>query len=140
MERLEAAADLQAVHQRHRIVDDHDVRPRLQCQLDSLLAVGRLSADDPVRMRLNDCSESRTHDFMIIRNYDALHGVVPMFRPSTCRAISDKKTALACSLSFKGLSDKTRRLAGGCTEGIQSSAVGLHVAHSALALPKEEPT
>jgi hypothetical protein len=35
---------------------------------------------------------------MIIRNQDAFHGVIPVFRPATCRAISARKNRVSILL------------------------------------------
>jgi hypothetical protein len=88
MERPEAATDLQSVHDGHGIVDDHNVRPGFQGQRDGLLTIGRFSAYDPVGARFNDRAKPGTHDFMIIRNHDPFHGVVPV-----CRQRPSKRSA-----------------------------------------------
>ena len=71
--RFDPATNLQAVHDRHRVIDDGDIRFQLRHQFESFPAVGRFSADNPVGARLDNRAKPGPHNFMIVRNQDLLH-------------------------------------------------------------------
>ena len=77
MMRFYSAANLQSVHDGHRIVDDCDIRLHFQSQRNGVPAVDRFPDHDPVSASFDDRAKAGPNDFMVIRNQDLLHCDVP---------------------------------------------------------------
>src|SRR5262245_27438550 len=71
------AGGLGAVDDRHRVVQQHDVRLRLERLADGLFAITSLANDGPPGLRLQDAAEARTHHFMVVCDENSGHRFFP---------------------------------------------------------------
>ena len=78
MMRFNSTANLQPIHDGHRVIDDRYVRLHLQDRCNGGPAVNRFAADDPVGTSFDDRAKSGPHDFMVVRNQDSLHSSGPV--------------------------------------------------------------
>ena len=76
--RFNSTANLQPVHDRHRVIHDCHIRLKLQGQSNGIPAIDRLPAHGPVGASFDDRAETGPHDFMVVRNQDLLHDNVPV--------------------------------------------------------------
>ena len=68
----------EAAQQRQRVVDDGDIRCRLNCFGDCLNAIGSFGNDFQRRLRFQNCAESGANYSMVVRNQNPGHSAAPI--------------------------------------------------------------
>src|SRR5262245_5231379 len=93
------AGGLGAVDDRHRVVQQHDVRLRLERLADGLFAITSLANDGPPGLRLQDAAEARTHHFMVVCDEDSGHRFFPR---AYCRTSTPSRASVETRVRANG--------------------------------------
>ena len=72
------ACGLEAVHLRHRDVEDDDIGVEFRRFGHRFASGRRFAADNPLGIRLEEDAHTLSHDFVIIRDEDLSHGAKSM--------------------------------------------------------------
>src|SRR5262245_35872989 len=67
------AGGLRTVDDRHRVIQQHDIRQCFKRLADGFFTVTGLAYDCPAGLRLQDAAEARTHHFMVVCDENSCH-------------------------------------------------------------------
>src|SRR5690606_25562117 len=107
--RDDAARGLDAVHDRHLHVHEHDVRPQLPRQLDGGGTVARLADHLDVVLHREDEGEARAHEGLVVDQQHPRHHATSVELAGTCAATGAATAASAGSGAGRGSLTRTRK-------------------------------